>query len=146
MDIRDARENDLPRILELYTQLHGNAMPAFDDRLEQVWSEILRDKNHHILVGEVGGAIVSSCVLAIIPNLTRNQRPNALVENVITHEAHRNRGYATQLLHFAKQIATSRGCYKIMLMTGSKKEETLRFYEKAGYNRTDKTGFVQWLD
>ncbi len=146
MDIRDAQQEDLAQLLELYAQLHGNAMPLFDDALERVWSGILGDANHHILVGVVEERLVSSCVLAIIPNLTRNQRPYALVENVITHESHRNRGYATQLLHFAKELAARRGCYKIMLMTGSKQEATLRFYENAGYNRTDKTAFIQWLE
>jgi hypothetical protein len=32
-----------------------------------------------------------------------------------------------------------------MLMTGSKKESTLHFYKKAGYNAEDKTAFIQWL-
>ena len=41
-------------------------------------------------------------------------------------------------------IARAAG-YKLMLMTGSREENTLRFYERAGYNRTDKTGFVRWL-
>lgn len=36
-------------------------------------------------------------------------------------------------------------CYKMMLLTGSKKESTLHFYEQAGYNRKDKTAFIQWL-
>ena len=33
----------------------------------------------------------------------------------------------------------------MMLLTGSKKPETLRFYEKAAYNSSDKTAFIQWL-
>ncbi len=33
-----------------------------------------------------------------------------------------------------------------MLITGSKSENMLQFYELAGYNRNDKTAFVQWLD
>lgn len=32
-----------------------------------------------------------------------------------------------------------------MLLTGSKEESTLRFYESAGYNKKDKTAFIQWL-
>lgn len=32
-----------------------------------------------------------------------------------------------------------------MLLTGSKKESTLKFYEQAGYNRNDKTAFIQWI-
>jgi GNAT superfamily N-acetyltransferase len=146
MEIRKADHGDLARLLELYTQLHGNAMPQFDDKLETLWNEILEDKNHHVVIGIFAGAIVSSCVLVIVPNLTHDQRPYALVENVITHEAYRNRGYATRVLHYAKEMAAKRRCYKIMLMTGSKLESTWRFYEKAGYNRTDKTAFVQWLD
>ena len=34
---------------------------------------------------------------------------------------------------------------KMMLLTGSKKPETLQFYEKCGYNSSDKTAFIQWL-
>ena len=37
-------------------------------------------------------------------------------------------------------------CYKMLLATGSKDSEILRFYEKAGYNSGDKTAFVQWLN
>jgi len=145
MDIRIAQKNDLKQLLELYTQLHNNTMPTFDATLENIWSDILSDKNHHIIIGLVDGQIVSSCVLVIVPNLTRGQRPYALIENVITHEAYRNNGYATRVLNFASDIATRESCYKMMLLTGSKQEDTFRFYEKTGYNKNDKTAFVQWL-
>ena len=146
MEIREAQKDDLPRLLELYTQLHGNTMPEFDENLATLWKGILEDKNHHIIIGVIGGEIVSSCVLVIVPNLTHDQRPYALVENVITRESCRNRGYATRLLHIAREIAVGRRCYKIMLMTGSKKESTWLFYERAGFNGTDKKAFIQWLD
>ena len=102
--------------------------------------------NHHIIIKEVDGKIVSSCVCVIIPNLTRGVRPYAFVENVVTHKDYRGRGYASECLAFAKQIAEKENCYKMMLLTGSKKESTLKFYEAAGYNSTDKTAFIQWLD
>ena len=37
-----------------------------------LWEEIFNDKNHHFIVYEEDGKIVSSYVCVIIPNLTRN--------------------------------------------------------------------------
>ena len=145
MVIREIEAKDLEELLRLYTQLHGNEIPELDGSVQSVWDKILRDQNQRILVGEVDGKIVSSCVLVIIPNLTHCQRPYALIENVITDATYRKRGFATALLQFAKDSAIQEGCYKIMLLTGSKEESTLDFYERAGFNRTDKTGFIQWL-
>ena len=91
------------------------------------------------------GKIISSCVCVIIPNLTRNIRPYAFIENVVTHADYRGKGCATACLNYAKELAIKADCYKMMLLTGSKSESTLNFYKRAGYNCTDKTAFVQWL-
>ena len=107
--------------------------------------QIIQDKDHHLIVNEIDGKIISSCVCVIIPNLTRNVRPYAFVENVVTHADFRGNGYAGECLDYARKIAEKENCYKMMLLTGSKKSETLHFYEKAGYNSTDKTAFIQWL-
>ena len=143
--IREITEKDLDGLLKLYTQLHGNLLPEKSNTLNQLWSEILSDRNHHIIVCEENGELVSSCVCVIVPNLTHGQRPYALIENVITDERYRKKGYATACLDFAKEIAKKESCYKIMLMTGSKEESTLNFYKKAGYNSNDKTAFICWL-
>lgn len=82
----------------------------------------------------------------IIPNLTRNIRPYALIENVVTHREFRKKGYAAECLNYAKKIAERENCYKMMLLTGAKNDSTLRFYSNAGYNSTDKTAFIQWLN
>lgn len=47
---------------------------------------------------------------------------------------------------YAKDIAVKKNCYKMMLLTGSREGKTLEFYRKAGYNSTDKTAFIQWID
>lgn len=49
-------------------------------------------------------------------------------------------------IDFAKGMAIKENCYKMMLLTGSKNQQTLEFYRKAGYNSTDKTAFVQWME
>lgn len=144
--IREARESDLQEILQLYLFLHETSVPKDSEQLRKTWDNILNDENHHLIICEVDGKIVASCVCVIIPNLTRNVRPYAFVENVVTHREYRGKGYATACLKYAKQIAEEAHCYKIMLLTGSKKESTLNFYRNAGYNSSDKTAFIQWID
>lgn len=143
--VREIKEHELHELLQLYLFLHEESVPEMTIHLKDTWDTILMDKNHHIIVNEVNGKIVSSCVCVIIPNLTRNIRPYAFIENVVTHAEHRGKGYATECLNFARQLAVKADCYKMMLLTGSKEEATLNFYNKAGYNSTDKTAFVQWL-
>ncbi len=143
--IREIYINELNSLLELYTHLHETGLPENTEYLEKTWRTICNDKNHHIIVCDIEGKIVSSCVCVIIPNLTRNVRPYAFVENVVTHSDYRCRGYATACLEFAKEIALKENCYKMMLLTGSKENSTIEFYERAGYNSNDKTAFIQWL-
>ena len=143
--LREAAFDDLNALLELYLHLHEDAVPAIDEHLKSIWNQIIGDPNHHMIVNEIDGKIVSSCVCVIIPNLTRGVRPYAFVENVVTHADYRCRGYARECLDYAKSIAVKENCYKMMLLTGSKNPATLRFYENAGYNSSDKTAFIQWL-
>ena len=116
------------------------------EHLKMTWRAIMQDKNHHIIVKKLDGKIVSSCVCVIIPNLTRNIRPYAFIENLVTHSDYSGKGYATECLNYAKQIAENTNCYKMMLLTGSKKKEILNFYGNARYNSTDKTEFIQWIE
>ena len=84
--IREVRENELKELLELYLYLHEKSLPEMSEHLKNTWGTIIKDENHHIIVNEIDGKIVSSCVCVIIPNLTRNIRPYAFIENVVTHE------------------------------------------------------------
>ena len=144
--VREIKENERDELLALYLCLHEKFMPETTERLKNTWETILKDNDYHIIVNEVGNKIVSSCTCVIIPNLTRGVRPYALIENVVTHEDYRNKGYATECLYNAKKIAENDNCYKMMLLTGSKEVSTLEFYRNAGYNNSDKTAFVQWLE
>ena len=106
--VRDAMENDLQEILELYLYLHEKAVPEMSVYLADTWRQILQDENHHLIVNVVDGKIVSSCVCVIIPNLTRNVRPYAFVENVVTHSDYRQKGYASECLNYAKKLQKNR--------------------------------------
>ncbi len=143
IQIRTIERHELPALLELYRHLHAVDAPLPDAHtLNQIWSEILDDPKMSCLVADSEGKLIGSCTLAIIPNLTRGARPYGLIENVVTHSEYRQKGIGTRLLQHALQLAWEKNCYKVMLLTGSKREETLRFYERAGFRKGIKTGFI----
>lgn len=82
--IREIVKEDFKGLMELYMQLHDNPMPDKAPEIMELWNRILKDKEHHIIIAEEDGKIVSSCVCVIIPNLTHNQQSYAFIENVIT--------------------------------------------------------------
>ena len=137
---RPAGQADLPALLDLYQHLNpGDARPdasaagAVLDRLAAL-------PGSAILVAQVGRVLAASCTLVVVPNLTRGGRPFGLIENVVTHADFRRRGLGRQLLDLACAAGWDAGCYKIMLMTGSTRPGTLKFYRDAGFEAS-KTGF-----
>lgn len=145
MIIREARDTDFSPLQELYLHLHETSQLSLNSDTKPIWDSIITDKNYYILLGEIDGKLVSSVTLVIIPNLTRGAKPYAIIENVVTHANYRNKGYAKRLIKEAVRIADQSACYKVMLMTGSKEESTLSFYEKCGFNSKEKTAYIRWL-
>jgi GNAT superfamily N-acetyltransferase len=139
--IRKAVDSDLQAVLDLYQHLHSHDDPLPDtDRVKLSWRNVL--KRTDIFLGFNGAQLVASCTLVVVPNMTRGTRPYALIENVVTHADHRRKGFGRQMLQHALAEAWAADCYKVMLLTGSRREETLRFYEAAGFSRGVKTAFV----
>jgi GNAT superfamily N-acetyltransferase len=142
MDIRQLHAHEREQLLALYIDLHGQDEPLENDVIERVWQKILHNPNYLCMGGFVGSELVTSCCLIIIDNLTRGGRPYALIENVVTHHAHRRQGHGHQLLKHCLTTAWERGCYKVMLMSGRLDENTMRFYERAGFDRKSKQAFI----
>ena len=138
--IRPALPADLPQLLALYRHLDPSDETPSLDLAAQRLAELQTYRGSAVLVGLSGSAVVASCTLIVIPNLTRAGRPYGLIENVVTDAAFRGRGYGKQILQAAVTAAWQADCYKVMLMTGSKKPSTLAFYASAGFEQ-NKTGF-----
>lgn len=143
MDIKPLALHHLPQLLELYQHLHRQDEPLpEDDIVQATWDQILAMPGHHPLGLFIDGQLVSSCILVIIPNLTRGCRPYGLIENVVTHADYRGRGLGKEILRYALEFAWEQSCYKVMLMTGRKDEAVFRFYEGAGFKRDAKQAFL----
>jgi GNAT superfamily N-acetyltransferase len=144
MTIREAGEHDLETVLALYEHLHDADETAGEDETRAAWRAIMEDGRTHLFILESGGTPVSTCMQIIVPNLTRRARPFGIIENVVTRPQDRKRGYATALLHHALGYAWERNCYKVMLLTGRKDEAVFKFYERAGFARGIKEGFIAY--
>ena len=143
MVIREIKRNEMNKLLQLYTHLHKKDAPLPEkSKLISIWEEISTNPRLHYFVLDLDDEIVSSCTLSIIPNLTRGGRPYGLIENVVTHNEYRRRGYGTSILHHALNVAWDQNCYKVLLLTGSKDPAIHLFYEKSGFQKGIKTGFV----
>ncbi|MDR1996053.1 GNAT family N-acetyltransferase [Azonexus sp.] len=143
MNIRELQPHELQLLLALYAHLHecDDPLPP-DAMIEAVWSEAVGNPRIKYFGGFAAGALVTSCTLTVIPNLTRACRPYGVIENVVTHAAHRGQGWGKAVLAHALGEAWRQHCYKVMLLTGRKDEGTLRFYEQAGFDRHGKQAFV----
>jgi ribosomal protein S18 acetylase RimI-like enzyme len=139
--VRSATERDLPAVLSLYGHLHPHDPELEDATAERVWAKLLSSGFTTVIVAQIQELLVSSCTLAIVPNLSRGGRSYGVIENVVTHSAHRQLGLGRLVLEHALDVAWQADCYKVLLATGSKQESTLRFYEGAGFFRGGKTYF-----
>jgi GNAT superfamily N-acetyltransferase len=140
LSITRASRTDLPQLLALYLHLDPADRFPTPDVAERRFEELHNYRGSAIFIGVLDGAVVTSCTLIVVPNLTRGGQPYGLIENVVTHSAFRGRGFGKQVLQAAVAAAWRVDCYKVMLMTGSKQPSTLAFYASAGFEQS-KTGF-----
>ena len=139
---RTADFDDLNAVQKLYSQLYDKEQHPTQQVLTQ-WQKLLSYDNIHIILTEQNGVPISTCCLAIIPSITHDARPFALIEYVVTDKSHRRTGAGKACLDYARQLAIQQNCYKIMLITG--RTEAHAFYKACGYSAEGKTAFVQTL-
>lgn len=135
--IRLAKAADLPALVELYAAMDPINANPYDPRT--AFDAINGLPGSTVLVF-TDTCITATLTLFILPNLTRAARPFGLVENVVTHPNYRNKGQAQALLADAITRAKMAGCYKLMLLSGSKDPAAEALYTKAGFDQS-KTGY-----
>ena len=139
---REARHDDFEDVVRLYRQLHPEDSILLDGRDRVVFGEILRSAGLNLFVLEDNGAVVATTYLNVIPNLTRSASPYAVIENVVVEESLRGTGLGRRIMEGTLLAAWSAGCYKVMLLTGSRNSDTHVFYKACGFLSGDKAAYV----
>lgn len=125
----------------LYSELMaGLTIPPHADARAQ-FESILAHPGTQILGAEVTGRIRAMLTLHLLPNMTQNARPYALIENVVTAADFRGLGLGRLTMNAAIARAWSQNAYKIMLLTGKKAGAT-GFYEKLGFDAEEKAAMT----
>jgi GNAT superfamily N-acetyltransferase len=137
--VRPAREDDIPRILELYNQLsiitsqvelsHVTSLEDYRRRFD----EISAVPGHQLLVVEHKGQVMGSMVLLIVPNLSHGAHPWAIVENLIVDQKHREQGLGKMLINYGIIQAKDLGCFKIELSSTRNRRKAHQFYRSLGF-------------
>jgi GNAT superfamily N-acetyltransferase len=139
---REVGLGDFKSVMGLYRQLHPQD-PVLRDGVEAaVFEQIVATPGLRIFVLEVDGVVVATTYLNVIPNLTRSASPYAVIENVVVDEARRGQGLGKQVMAGTLAAAWDAGCYKAMLMTGSRRPSTLAFYQACGFSPDAKSAFL----
>jgi GNAT superfamily N-acetyltransferase len=133
MEIRELKFPELKEVLSLYDEYERQKSPWPTEQDQQDIFRQLKDSGGCVLVAVLESSIVGTCTLNLCPNFSWSGRPYAIIENVIVTRAQRNKGIGKALLNHAANLAESKGCYKVALMTGSTEASTLKFYESAGF-------------
>ena len=141
-DFRAAGPDDFDGILGLYQQLHP-ADPVLDDGSDAAaFAQILASPGLHLFVLDIDGAVVATTYLNVIPNLTRSASPYAVIENVVVEKTLRGAGLGRQIMAATLQAAWDAGCYKAMLLTGSRTPATHAFYRACGFSPDAKQAYL----
>ncbi len=141
INIREAGKDDLAVIVELMKALTITTSEAESQGAstladyEKIFEQIERDPNHKLIVAEVGGRIVGSADLVIVPNLSHRGLPWAVMENVIVDESMRRTGIAGAMVKHLVTVAKESGCYKVGLSSSKERPAAHRMYESLGFKQ-----------
>ncbi|MGV3550093.1 GNAT family N-acetyltransferase [Rhizobium sp.] len=138
--IRAVGPADLDGLLALYAQLNPLDPVLPPDVARQRFEALVAHPGLTVFGAFDSNRLVASCVLHVLPNLTRGAMPYALIENVVTDAAERRQGHGQRVVRAAAAAGFAEGCYKVMLMTGRSDPGVIKFYESCGFTQS-KTGF-----
>lgn len=141
--IRRACHNDIESLLALYTELaedRDGAIPVPVAKSRPILDAIMADPMRHLLVAMAGSDMAGSVDLLIVPNLTNNGRPWAILENLIVAREHRGTGTSRALINSALTEARSADCYKVQLLLGKEKQRAGAYvlYRSLGFKEVAK--------
>ena len=134
--IREAHEQDVARILELYREAGIEAETGFTPQEARVHMALfLRYPSFRVFVAEVQGEVVGTYELLIMDNLAKRGRRSGVVEDIAVSPRLQGRGMGRAMMLHAQEQCRQAGCYKLVLSSGLKRTGAHDFYDATGFKK-----------
>lgn len=134
--IREATENDLEVILNLYAQpaMDNGKVLSIEDA-KNIFNRMQQYPNYTVYVALLNSKVVGTFALLIMDNLAHIGTPSGVVEDVAVDENYHGQGIGKKMMQFAMQECQKYGCYKIVLSSNVKRTQAHQFYESLGFRQ-----------
>lgn len=134
--IRQAREEDVSHILDLYREGEIGYEDAFTPAEARTHLAVFRQyPDYRVFVAELNGEVAGTYELLIMDNLAKRGRKSAIVEDVAVADKHRGCGIGKAMMQHAMQLAKHARCYKIVLSSNSQRAGAHAFYQAQGFQK-----------
>jgi len=135
--IRNAKDTDIPKILELLYELNRpkpideDEIKVFRDKIEDYFS----DPYKKIMIAEIDSRVVGLVSMIILRRLNRAKFEMYIPELVITEEF-RYSGIGKKIIAHCINLAKDENCYRIRLESGNQRKESHKFYVSLGFDQS----------
>ena len=136
IEIQEAKEQDLPAIIDLYKQLDtSNSEQLSIEEAIQMFRKINTYPDYKLYVAVKDGQIVGTFTLLIMDSLAHRGKSSGIVEDVVVDEQWRGKGIRKLMMRFAMDYCKRTGCTKLALSSNMKRLAAHQFYESLEFQR-----------
>lgn len=149
LEFRDAVEADLPKIVALLADDFLGQGREVSDRVDlsayqSAFRAITESPDNRLIVACLDQVVVGTFQLTFIPGLSFTGGTRAQIEAVRIDASVRGRGAGQEMIEFGIAEARKAGCCLVQLAMNKQRTQTLRFYQKLGFEATHE-GFKYML-
>ena len=137
--VRPAKEDDIPRICDLLSELFSIETDFIADREKQArgLGLLLRDKSGSsiILVAEKSKEVIGTCSVQSVIS-TAEGGPVGLLEDLIVQKQYRGNGVGSRLLSWICIWCMTKNISRLQLLRDWENKKALEFYDLNGWKST----------
>ncbi len=145
--VRRARQDDLQAMASLLEILFTIETDFQPDRKRQLraLALLLDSPGAMVLVAEEAGRVIGMCSAQLLIS-TAQGGPTVLVEDLVIHPGHGNRGGGSLLLERIADWARQNNATRLQLLADRENSRALGFYRHCGWQRTSLVGLRRMIE